>query len=346
MFKKINKFFQKRFDRFYRRRRWQLLLDIGLIVVILILGVAVLSLHFYKPEIGPLDSWLNPEKNNNGNAKIIEAPLEISFSWEDKIVIPGEKTVLNMRLKNISSFDVSNYEIKISSKNNNYLASGDFRIEKITANSEAVFPIEVTIAAATKNSADKIASLRATYKYQVNKQAFQASNDLEDIKIVSELNVSAAAYYNSPQGDQLGSGPLPPVVGLPTNLWVFLKVEADGNFSDFSLSAKLSKNVELTENSSLLSGELNYNEAARQIVWRNGEIKAGSSEHRAGFEVQLIPSEEQIGKFATLLNQFKFQATDVFTGAKVEGTITEVNTGLEADSLNRGEGKIISLDNE
>ncbi len=345
MFKNLNRYFRKRFDRLYRKRRWHLFLDISLIVVILILAVAILSLHFYNPKINDFNSWTKPNGNSEEIIKITEPPIEASFTWENKTIKQAETAKISVTIKNTAAIAISDYKLIFSSRDNNFLVSGILAFPDLAANSEKTFPLEINIKP-TSAISEKLVNVRAEQNYQASNQVFKDSYDLPAIKVVSNLTISAAAYYNSPQGDQLGSGPLPPVVGLPTNFWIFLKAESDGNFSNFSLSAKLPKNVKLTENSSLLAGDLNYNEAARQIVWRIEKVETGSSEYRAGFEIQIIPEENQVGSLAMLLNQIRYQGEDIFTGSKIEGSISGVDTGLEADVLNRGEGTVISLDEE
>ena len=51
MLKFIKKIFNKRFDRYYRHKRWRLILDSALIVVIFLLAIAIFSLNFYQPKV-------------------------------------------------------------------------------------------------------------------------------------------------------------------------------------------------------------------------------------------------------------------------------------------------------
>lgn len=342
MFTRLGRLFRKRFSRFYQQKRWRLMLDIGLIVVILLLTAAVLSLHFYNPKINDFNSWVRPDKKEESE-KITEPPVQIDFVWESKIIQPNKTASLIATIKNTAAVAVTDYKLIFSSRDNNFAATGELILPDLAANSERAFPLEITIVPQAE-IVEKLVSLKAEQSYQINSQSFKESYDLPALKLISTLAVSGAAYYNSPQGDQLGSGPLPPVASLPTNFWIFLKAEADGNFDNFSLSAKLPKNVELTENSSLLAGDLSYNQAARQIVWRVEKIEAELADYRAGFEVQLIPEEGQIGNLAPLLNQLRYQAKDSFTGAQIEGLSASIDTSLEADALNRGEGKVLPLE--
>ncbi len=343
MFKKLGNYFRKSFNRFYQQRRSRLILDISLIVVILLLTLAVLSLHFYNPKISELGTWLKPSPKKEAATVITEPPIEVTFAWEDKIIKKEETAKILVTVKNTAETAIFNYNLKISSRDNNFSALGELSLSELAAKSEQILPLEIKISENIVLS-EKSVLLRAMQSYQAGAQTFKEGYDLPVIKIISDLTVAAAAYYNSPQGDQLGSGPLPPVAGLPTNFWIFLKAEANGNFTNFSLSAKLPKNVELTDNSSLLAGELNYNASARQVVWRVDKIEAQSSEYRAGFEVQLIPDGSQVDNLAVLASQLRFQGEDAFTGIKVEQSLSEINTDLEADALNRGQGKVLPLD--
>jgi len=79
-------------------------------------------------------------------------------------------------------------------------------------------------------------------------------------KINSDLTAQVLARYFSPEGDQLGRGPLPPEVGEVTKYWIFLSVDNNLNdVSDVSVMAYLPPNVEWTKAMSVSLGNLSYN---------------------------------------------------------------------------------------
>jgi len=65
------------------------------------------------------------------------------------------------------------------------------------------------------------------YTYQDKSISYPAYSSRA--KICSSLNVKSAGYYYSPQGDQLGMGPIPPMVDIPTNYWIFWSADNFGN---------------------------------------------------------------------------------------------------------------------
>ena len=51
MFKIINIYFRSRWERFYLKNRWHLILDLSLITILIILGISAVSLYYYRPTL-------------------------------------------------------------------------------------------------------------------------------------------------------------------------------------------------------------------------------------------------------------------------------------------------------
>jgi hypothetical protein len=355
MLKTIKHYFQKRFDRFYRLKRWHLILDISLLIIILFLISVLVKLTFFKPDFN-FTTWVAPQ---HIQVDLNNPDLEINFITAPEAIHLEDGLNVELHIKNVGKIDVNNLKFNLFLKNNNFSISrivadsnyeldknvvringAEFLINEIKAGAEINSTFKVYFKDKIKGS--KVINWQVNAEYYVDNQLFKNTINLVDIKVSASLNVQAAGYYNSPQGDQLGSGPLPPVVGLPTNFWVFFKAEPSGDFESFVMSAKLPKNVDFTESTSLLAGSLNYNPSSRQVIWRVDNLITGGTDYRAGFEVQLNPTADQIGKEAVLLSSIKFQALDSFSGLKVEKNILGLDTDLEHDTINKGEGKILA----
>jgi hypothetical protein len=165
------------------------------------------------------------------------------------------------------------------------------------------------------------------------------------VKLLSNIDVKSAGYYYSPQGDQLGMGPIPPVFDIPTNYWIFWEVDNFGNdLSTFSLSAELPESLVWTNNKSILAGNLHYGEASRRITWNLDEVSAQGNTYKARFEVSLIPDEGDIGKVLNLLENIEFSVNDNFCGVQILGAKENIDTNLKDDNLISGEGKIQPLE--
>lgn len=152
------------------------------------------------------------------------------------------------------------------------------------------------------------------------------------------LEVKSNAYFYDPQGDQLGVGPWPPVVGIQTNVWIFWEASnSDENLKDFKMSARLPKGVIYTDNKSLLAGTLHYNRFSRRIVWTVDEIKEGEA-YRASFEVGVIPKTNDAGKVLNLVTDINCSV------ANVQAILADITTNLIADKLISGTGEVISFE--
>lgn len=356
MLKFIKKIFNKRFDRYYRHKRWRLILDSALIVVIFLLAIAIFSLNFYQPKVD-----LNFFPNKPSPPTIInfdKPPLKLTADISKTAIYLNEEIELDLTLKNDSIYDIDNIILKINSKNENFsiaklsleenldnnnieIKNNTVIVNKLEANLETNFILLATFS--SKLSKNREINWELNSEYKVAKQAFTIKTSLPDLKVAADLKVQAAAYYNSPQGDQLGAGPLPPLVGLPTNFWIFLRVDTNFDFNDFLISAKLPNNVKFLDNSSLLAGNISFNPDSRQIIWQIKNIEADKENYRAGIELQLIPTNNQVGQFANLLENIRYQAIDNFSELRVMGNIKNVTTALEYDLINQGEGKVEEL---
>jgi hypothetical protein len=164
---------------------------------------------------------------------------------------------------------------------------------------------------------------------------------LPDISIAAELSVRANTYYTSPQGDQLGIGPMPPQVGLPTSYWLFWEVSAPANFRDVVLSARLPQGVELGAGRTILTGKFNYNPTTRQAVWSLDELMAGSKQ-RIGLEVVITPTSDQVGMVIPLTASSQYFGVDTITGREDSGSFGRQDTELEGDRFHAGQGKVVA----
>lgn len=171
---------------------------------------------------------------------------------------------------------------------------------------------------------------------EVRYQAVSAKTRLE-----TDFLAAGAAYYYSPQGDQLGVGPLPPVVDIPTSYWVFFQAENAGNdLKDFSLTAELPEGVIWTGKKSVLAGSLYYGEVGRTLIWSIDDVAGTGDNNKVGFEVQIVPQEKDIGRTMVLVEKISYSARDSFIGRELKGTLANLDTNLSGDPLGRGKGRV------
>jgi len=156
------------------------------------------------------------------------------------------------------------------------------------------------------------------------------------------LDISSAGYYYSPQGDQLGVGPIPPMIDVQTNYWIFWEVTGfSENLKNLEISAQLPDKVVWTNDKTVLAGDLQFGQASQRIVWIVDEIKKNQGIYKIGFEVGLIPTEQDLNKILNLLTNIQYQAIDAFCGEKISGSLDNITTNLIFDNLAKNKGEVV-----
>ena len=158
------------------------------------------------------------------------------------------------------------------------------------------------------------------------------------------LSVKAMGQYYSPQGDQLGVGPLPPVVDIPTNVWIFFEIESfNGSLEKFSVVAQLPENVIWTDKKNVLAGKLSFGQIGKRVVWEVDLVDQKDKVYKAGFEVSLIPTQSDLGKVLDLVTNVEFSAVEQSCQSEINGSLDNITTDLISDILASGKGTVIEL---
>lgn len=356
IFKNLGRYWQRRRDRLYFKSRWNLIFDISLGIIIIILIATLIFLSLYKPDLGDIFKPTALVIEEKYNLDINNPPLDFNFSEPKVLRNINEETSLSLAIRNNSPVEIKDIKISFLPTDKNFYIDS----LKISSENQTEYPVKIsgsqvvinniassgrqevdlTISWKTRAGADKAINWQAQVEYFVNDQLVKEVFDMNDILIASQLKGEAMVYYHSPQGDQLGSGPLPPLVSLPTNYWAFFNVKSDGVFKNLVFSAKLAPGVELTDNRSLLAGNFSYNPSLRQIIWTVPEIQADNDSYRLSFEIQFIPTENQLGEKPTLLTDLKYYAHDPILREESYYSLDGLNTNLDKDLLNSGQGEV------
>jgi hypothetical protein len=272
-----------------------------------------------------------------------QANLPLTISPE--ISREGDSFLLKIPYHNQSAFDLE--DIKLS-----FSAEGPARIEsfKIAGSqtwSDAGKYVELASLPAGASGELTISLhligvkvktlLKVTASYSSGNQIASESFTSNEVAVPASLSISAAAYYYSRQGDQLGIGPIPPIVGIPTRYWILIDGKANGNLSDFALTAYLPQGVSFTGNKTMIAGHINYNEAARQIIWQVGNLTDGEAVN-CGFEVEIIPESFQVGRVPLLIGKISYSGYDQSAQTIISGTAAEIDASLPQDKLAHGDG--------
>lgn len=347
MFKIIHHYWRWRVERFYLKNHWHLVLDLSLLVVIILLLSSLLALYLYHPTFSGLGTYSRPPLDLNN------PPLNLELSAENSTINLDQGAVLKISFKNNSRLPITNLALTLETSDNNFSVK---KLENAKAGSDlniqgqVINFSEIPVGASGEESLrvyfsskgdERIINWRARSEYNIDGQTIKNDLSLLSLKVKADLNIKDSVYYTSPQGDQLGVGPLPPIIGIPTSYWVFFEASSRSSWKNLLVSARLPKGVELTERRSLLAGELTYNAGNRRLIWKIPELLGRSENYRLGFEVRLTPTLDQLDKILPLLGSPQYYATDILTGEEASGTLDNLNTNLDQDRFNSGQGRVI-----
>jgi hypothetical protein len=318
-------YFRSRFERYYLKNKWHLVLDLSLLITILILITTLIALVSFRPPVSDIsapnhqisDPLTPPIDINN-------PPLSLVSTVNKDIISRQEDVKLSITLKNDGSSDISdvalifeplddNFSLSSLEKSNNdenFSIRGN-KISGLEIKAESSKNIELIVNFKEKTASTRTVKWQAISEYILNSQPFKQSIQLPDLKLIADMSFNGGAYYTSPQGDQLGIGPLPPVVGLPTRYWVFWEVEGSDDLKDVVVSANLPRGVTLTDQRAVLNGELAYQPDNQKITWKIAQLKSADGPARLKFAVELVPSENQVGKSPILTEAGRYIAVDI-----------------------------------
>lgn len=341
-------------EKFYRRNRWHLVLDISLSVVILLLLGLSLRLALYSPAV--IDAISNSIHQLNGgqDKRVLSLQTDI-FSLQNNIKA-GDVLSWRVHYKNNGNVKIDNAKLSIdlasAAFNLNILSANDssdkslsvknnqVELEDIAVNAEGDFTITASWRA-EKSDFPRIIKGNLLIKAYSGALSFSKESPFPEIKIISNLTVNASVYFHSPQGDQLGIGPVPPIIGVPTTYWLIVKALNNGNdLENFVFSAKLPDNVDLNDEQSLLAGKFTYNKESRRLVWQVDSLAATGGDYIANFALVLTPTASQLGQNAALLKDLQYHVSDTLTNTEISAFLKDLDSSLPDDRLNRGQGKV------
>ncbi len=170
---------------------------------------------------------------------------------------------------------------------------------------------------------------------KIPEQQFSQRGSGAGFPLATELKfTNIEARYYTPEGDQLGRGPLPPQVGKTTKYWIFVKLSNSSNIiNDVVFKTSLPAGIEFTgKQSTTIGPQLKYNASDRSVSWQYYTLPA-NSQTGLYFEVAVTPDSSQIGQNIRLTNGMSLSATDEFVGKKFNLAYPAIS-----NTLNRNDG--------
>lgn len=340
---------RRRYHRFYKPQANQLwylhlAIDFVLIFAMIILTAFNVWLATHRPQdwIVPAVNWQKEQPSTNQEVPRLKLELQPS----EEILDPGEKFSLIINYKNEGKSTAKDAVITLDlngefwqGKNKIIWNSNELpRLKEIKPGESGQIKFDGVLAKKFEPQSDSqtkfalIAQVESQYVGEASATEKMTSlSNKEIIKISTEFKVNAFSRYHSVEGEQLGRGPMPPIVGQATRLWVFFSSETDYNdVSDILVTGKLADNAELTGNMSATSERgVDFDPANRLITWKISRLSAPAKfypETGVAFEVALTPNQNQIGQAAIIVSDIKASGKDVFTGKSFNLSLPDVTS--------------------
>ena len=176
----------------------------------------------------------------------------------------------------------------------------------------------------------EISTLTVPYYLQAKKLI---SRSKMSFKLQTKIELICKALFYDAPSEILNQGLFPPKVGKTTNFTVHWEVKNYFNdLENVEVRTFLPENITYTgvfkTNTSF---EPVYNERTKELVWRLDKVEKGSGITKEKpyliFQVALVPSPTQKGKFVNLEDEVTFSAIDSFTLNEVFTTCGPISTG-------------------
>lgn len=189
-------------------------------------------------------------------------------------------------------------------------------------------------------------TVRSYYQATVNKvEELTSSKNFDSKTIVNTFNsnteLSAQGRYFDEQGQAVGSGPLPPLVGQTTTYQIVWQIKNSFNeLTDINVSAELPAGVTLNQGGHVDAGEIT--QAGSKISWNVNRMPTSIDHLTATFLVSVTPESKDLNKLLTLVKESTLTASDKETSGNVTITDAPITTDLTGDEAAKGKGLVKS----
>ncbi len=298
-----------------------------------------------------------PQTISSHRVSVVEPSLGVTTTFKNAS-FSGSDLGLSVGFRNSESATISNLSFKVESRRNTAsiksfnLQSGDFslRDNALAYNRDLkageTGRLEASIALERKEIVlNDFLNLSLKVSYRMNNKDYNYEIALPGLRVDSNLTVNSAGYYYGPQGDQLGIGPIPPKVGIPTTYWIIWEANNLGNdLSNFEVSADLPANVVWLDQASVVAGTVSYSPVGRRVLWHLDSIAKTGGNYRLSFAVSIVPGETELATVPNLATNIQFTAKDLYSEAQITKKLANITTNIESDRKAGGKGKVEPLE--
>jgi hypothetical protein len=157
----------------------------------------------------------------------------------------------------------------------------------------------------------------------------------------SDASLDAEARFFTEEGAPMGSGPLPPQAGKTTSYRIFWNVNKSlHSLENFEVTAVLPASVAWGAATSVQAGAITYDDATRTVRWSLNRMPENVNALEASFDIQLTPTEFDVGRFAQLLGESRFTAKDPVVNEQIVRALPPLTSDLQNDEGARNKGVV------
>lgn len=169
----------------------------------------------------------------------------------------------------------------------------------------------------------------------------QVQSNIINSKINTPVDFFSDCRYYDESGAQLGSGPLPPMVGELTGYRATWKFSSKLNgLKDVVIKTTLPGNVDFEDIGVQNGQNIAFDDASRLLTWQVTSIDK-NKDNSINFNLMVTPVKGDKGKFAALTSIVYFSGTDVFSGAQVIIKKNPLTTECFSDKKASPKGKVV-----
>lgn len=284
---------------------------------------------------------------------LVPAQVKISHSLVSSFLSPGSTVEATVFYKNTGDIPVSEVTVSLTSESPFFDSSQEVSVGNLEPQEEGETKVKIHLRSSIQQSETRVyenlsMDLRAKATYLQGEPAQKVISQGEETSfpITSPVGFHSFARYSSPQGDQLGRGPLPPLVGEETKYWIFWNVSGTTNpIEQIRLTGVLPNNVRFTGKQTVSqNGGIIYDPEEHTVLWQDDSMQPtldpNSKIIGIAFEIALTPTQDQVGHPAELLSQVTLTATDGKTGAFLSASSEKITTDLPHDEMAAGLGNV------
>ncbi len=176
----------------------------------------------------------------------------------------------------------------------------------------------------------------------VSVNPYEITTQTTPLPVATQLLSSVELRYYTNEGDQLGLGPLPPIVGTQTMYWVLVQMKNTTNKIDnLHVAVQLNKNIKWIGKTSVSNGsDATYNASTHIVSWSLNYL---NPHERAGifFALGLTPTTIQKGSTPVLVEYTKIYGHDAFTNTDITKSFGALTTAIPTDLIGKSRGTLV-----